>query len=59
LKAIYTKDEKTWLGVDIDDGSKVDQRLYDLMLDFLKQYFYDDPSSKDQTTAKDQASQLE
>ena len=33
------EDEQVWLGVDIDDESTVDMELFQVMKDFLKEYF--------------------
>ena len=33
------EDEQVWLGVDIDDESTVDRVLFQVMKDFLKEYF--------------------
>ena len=38
-KAIYMEGEEVWLGVDIDDESTVDPELFQVMKDFLKEYF--------------------
>ena len=39
VKAIYMEDEEVWQGVDIDDESTVDRELFQVMKDFLKEYF--------------------
>ena len=33
------EDEQVWTGVDIEDDSTVDRRLYQIMKEFLRQYF--------------------
>ena len=33
------EDEEVWQGVDIDDESTVDRELFQVMKDFLKEYF--------------------
>ena len=33
------EDEEVWTGVDIDDDSTVDRQLYDMMINFLREYF--------------------
>ena len=37
--AIYMQDEEVWTGVDIEDDTTVDRKLYQVMKDFLKDYF--------------------
>ena len=37
--AIYMQDEEVWTGVDIEDDTTVDRKLYQIMKDFLKDYF--------------------
>ena len=33
------EDEEVWTGVDIEDDSTVDRNLYQIMIEFLKDYF--------------------
>lgn len=37
--AIYMEDEEVWTGIDIEDDSTVDRNLYQIMKEFLKDYF--------------------
>lgn len=39
VQAIYMEDEKVWTGVDIEDDSTVDRSLYQVMKEFLREYF--------------------
>ena len=48
VKAIYMENEQVWQGVNIEDESTVDMELYQIMKDFLREYFChsDGPSSE-------------
>jgi len=39
VKVVYLADEPEWIGVDIDRDTAVDPSLYDIMKEFLRQYF--------------------
>ena len=52
--AIYMQDEEVWTGVDIEDDTTVDRKLYQIMKDFLKDYFCAEDQQIQATSAADQ-----
>lgn len=42
VRAIYPIDDEIWQGVDIDDKQTVDLELFELMKNFLQEFFFDD-----------------